>query len=301
MPRSLALFLALLALLGSVRPSAGGEERAQFAGEVGDLVLSAIQKYNAVTAFPLPSLDAEQLNELLDGKVVRIRWRQPVPVAPGEEAAADTSGTDEGDGPKERHRVVALFLIEQPRVNVWLAALDPHMVVSPRVTEVRISNNDGRWYQLMDLPWPVRNRHWVIDVTRNVQAAEATHGLVWEEPWYLVPDGEKMALRLAAAKELGPITLDKAEGARYLDANTGAWAMIELAPNLTLLAYQLTVVLGGLLPEGLTARFASRELDNLCRTVAKNAAEMPDHYVAGHEVLYGGDGKPIEPPLPRAK
>jgi hypothetical protein len=73
--------------------------------------------------------------------------------------------------------------------------------------------------------------------------------------------------------------------------------MFALADDLTLLTYQLTVVMGGLLPEGLTARFAARELDSLCRTVERNARRIREHYVPGHDPVYGGDAAPIPPEL----
>jgi hypothetical protein len=283
--RSWSAVLAGLVL--ATAPASSGADDTRFSGEVGDLVLSAIAKYNAVTDFPLPELDADKMDDLLAGDVVRLRWKQPVP------------GTGvEGEEPRERHRVVALYLIDLPRLNVWLSAMDPHLIASERITEVRV-DDDGAgkatWYQHMDLPWPVENRHWVILVRKNTETCQATDGLVWEQPWYLVEDGQRIAEELAASGRANGISLDEARDSVYLQANTGAWAMFSLAPDLTLLTYQVTVVMGGLLPEALTARFASRELDSLCRTVERNARTIGEHYVAGHDPVLGGDGLPISP------
>jgi hypothetical protein len=270
----------------SFRTALADGERPRFSGEVGDLVRSAIATHNAASAFPLPELDADKLDELLAGEVLRMRWKQPVTVESGEVE------------PKERHRVVALYLIEQPRVNVWLSAMDPHFVASERVIEVRVDDDGhGRstWYQHMDLPWPVENRHWVIDVRKTPNVDRATNGLVWEQPWYLVEDGQRLAEELAASGRTPGLSLGDVKDAVYLEANTGAWAMFALSPDLTLLTYQLTVVMGGLLPEGLTARFASRELQNLCHIVERNARIIPEHYGAGHEPVMGGDGQYVTP------
>ncbi|MGQ0723501.1 MAG: hypothetical protein ACT4PE_18280 [Candidatus Eiseniibacteriota bacterium] len=280
--RVLALIFALL----SVRPALADGERQTYSGEVGDLVLSAIATHNASSAFPLPELDGEKLDQLLAGEVVRMRWKQPVTGEGGEVE------------PKERHRVVALYLIEQPRVNVWLSAMDPHFIASERVIEVRI-DDDGRgrstWYQHMDLPWPVENRHWVIDVRKTPDMHRATGGLVWEQPWYLVEDGQRVAEELAASGRTPGLSLGDVKDAVYLQANTGTWAMFALSPDLTLLTYQVTVVMGGLLPEGLTARFASRELQSLCHIVERNARTIPEHYAEGHDPVMGGDGQYVTP------
>jgi hypothetical protein len=149
----------------------------------------------------------------------------------------------------------------------------------------------------MDLPWPVQNRHWVIDVAPSPDVAEATGGRAWEQPWSLVGNGEALAYEATAAGRVEGITLDEAREARYLDANTGAWAMFELAPDLTLLTYQLTVVLGGLIPEGLASRFAMRELESLCQAVERNTDLVPEHYDVKHDPVAGGDGRPIPAPV----
>jgi hypothetical protein len=69
--------------------------------------------------------------------------------------------------------------------------------------------------------------------------------------------------------------------------------MFALSSDLTLLTYQLTVVLGGLLPEGLTARFAMSELEELCHTIERTTRKYPEHYDEKHEPILGGDGLPI--------
>jgi hypothetical protein len=287
--------LALVTLVPT-QPASAGDDRPHFGGEVGDLVEIALRQYNDLSDFPLPVPDLQEMEKLLRGEVYRTRWRQPMP------PATPAAGKEENEADtRERHRVVAMYLIERPMVTVWAAALDPNAVPSDKVTEVRLSedeNGNSRWYQLIDLPWPISNRHWVIDVRKHPDIAAATGGKTWEQAWYLVEDGEKLAYEITSSGQTDKISYGQAKGATYLEANTGAWATFEIAPHLSLLTYQVTVVLGGMLPEGLTARFAMGELDNLCRKVEARAFEMNDVYVDGYDVIYGGDGAPLIPPLP---
>ena len=73
--------------------------------------------------------------------------------------------------------------------------------------------------------------------------------------------------------------------------------MLQIDENLTLLTYQLTVVLGGWIPDRLAAKFAKNALKDLLNTIAENAPNVATHYVAEHEPVYGGDGKLIYPPI----
>jgi hypothetical protein len=286
------LAAALLVTAADAAPPAGGTEARRFAPELMPRIAEAFQRYNAVSRYPLPELGEKDREELLAGGVVRLLWMQPVPGAkPGE--------TDD-EKETERHRVVALSLIAEPRLLVWLSAMDPHYLASDKITEHRL-RTDGKgtstWYQFIDLPWPVRNRHWVIDVTKEAEVARGTGGQAWEQSWNLVRGGKLIAYELASSGKVKGIDLARAREARYLHANTGAWTMFELEENVTLLAYQLTIVLGGWIPPGLAAKFAMSTLEELCRTVEKNAALMRDHYVAGHEPTFSGEGLPI-PPFP---
>jgi hypothetical protein len=288
--RAAALRSALpaFALLAAAAPApAAPDEGPRYAGEVADLVRAGTARYNGLTELPLPELDEAQMAELLRGQVVRLRWKQPIPGAEGKG----------GEEPRERHRVVAMYLVQRPMTDVWLAAMDPHTKASEKVTEFRITaeadTSDPRWYQFMDLPWPVENRHWAIDIHRNRGLARATDNRIWEASWTLVPEGRELALRMAKAGETRPISPGDVESAVYLEANVGAWAMFALSSDLTLLTYQLTVVLGGLLPEGLTARFAMSELEDLCHTIERTAGEYPGHYDEDHGPILGGDGLPI--------
>ena len=261
---------------------------AEFSPQVVPAIRQAVDRHNELTELDLPPLDDEQLEELRTGEVVRFRWRQPIP---GE--------TEEGE-PRESHRVVAFHLVEAPMVRVWLAVLDPHFPADDRVTEVFVEHDDrgnGTLYQFMDLPWPVRNRHWVIRVRKGIDVAAGSQGRIWQHSWNLIEHGEEIAYEVVAAGRAEGVDLDEAKGARYLEANIGAWALFALDENLTLMTFQATVELGGWIPDRLAARFAAGSLEKLCRTVAANSATMPEHYDVHHAPIYGGDGLPIAAPI----
>jgi hypothetical protein len=255
-------------------------------------IRDAIARYSAVSSFPIPQLEDERLADLLNGEVVRFR----------EKWVLSREGDKESE--RTRQRALAYRLVAAPRTHVWISALDPHFPLNDDLIEHRMEADDrgsSTWYQFFDLPWPVRNRHWVIRVKKGVDVAEATEGRAWEHSWSLVLDGESAARDFAAAGKVPPLSLDDVMGARYLEANDGAWAMIALDEKLTLLAYNLTIVLGGWIPEGMASRFAMRALEDLLDRVAAGTEPVPGHYVAGHEPIFGGDALPIEPfPAPAA-
>lgn len=287
----LAAFLAFLAVplafLAAVQPALAREapgvtipeaDRPQLTIEIRE----SMARYDSVSTFPLPVLDEERLRELFDGEVVRFREKWQLP--------------SEGEEAQERQRVLAFRLVDAPRLAVWLSTLDPHFPLNDSITEVRLDEDTGgvtTWYQFMDLPWPVRNRHWVIKVEKGIDVCAKTSGQAWEQSWHLVKDGESTARELAAAGRAGGVPLDKVKGARYLEANDGAWAAFALGDDLTLIAYNLTIVLGGLVPEGMAARFAMRALEDLMDRIAANVARVPEHYVDGHAPIYAGDGTEI--------
>ncbi len=251
------------------------------------LVTDALAAYNTVTRFPLPELDDEKMEKLLGGDVVRERWKQPL-VDP-------TTGEE-----KERNRVVAFYLVEKPRVLVWMAALDPHFAGNDRITEFRVKVGDegnNVLYQFANLPWPIRNRHWIVSVRKNRDVFHATNGQAWEHWWTLMGHGQGIAEDMANNGELAEsdLTPGDVKDAMYLAANDGAWTTFELGPELTLLTYQVTIDLAGRIPDRLTTRFAMAALEDLCRNVAMFADEVAEHYDDQHVPTFSGDGFPIVP------
>jgi len=284
-----AAFVAglLLAAAGAARaddrPSPVPDDRR---GAVEKEIRDLFEAQEKVSQYPLPQLDADSMKELLDGKIVRFREKWTLP------AGVDENGEPEE---RERHRVLAFYLLPSPRDVVWIAAMDPHFLGNDRLSEARLESNGvtSLWYQLMDPPWPVKNRHWVIRVVKPPEVAKGTDDRVWEQTWGLADNGQQIAMEVTAAGKVPDVPLERAKKSRYLEENVGAWTVFEVEDDLTLLAYQLTIVMGGWVPDRLTARFAMGALEDLMKAVEDNTHKVREHYNTAHEPVWGGNGRPV--------
>lgn len=197
--------------------------------------------------------------------------------------------------------IVGARVIDAPRLLVWLSALggnsDYRAVRNKdekaagksksktRVIHSMLSMDDDgsyRRYQHVNLPWPFRDRHWVIYCEKNVAVADYTDDRVWEHTWVLEPDGLEL---VAAAHEEAPIdglTEKMLERSIYLPSNRGSWIMIDLGDERTLLLTYMDVELGGTFPAGLVRRFTGKQLKSgldmfggLAERVAGEYDEVP--------------------------
>jgi hypothetical protein len=272
-----ALLAAALALAPLAR---AGEAATAQAGEIA----AAIGTYNQFATTPLPVLTGDQMKELLKGKVVKIRRGrgQPPPGLPA------------GERPE---RIFALAVVDLPRRDLWIAALDPHFTALDAIHDHRLERRDDGsavWYQYFALPWPLTDRHWMLELRKNPALADTTGGAIWEQSWKLLPDGLPRALEVVAAGKVRDITLEQAKKAVYTPVNEGEWVAVTLSPTRTLLAYFLSTSVGGNIPDTFVADFAHATIEKVYKTILDHAInDVASHYVEGHEPLFGGDGKPI--------
>jgi hypothetical protein len=260
--------------MGLVSPAVATEE-----ASLEELARGAIRFYDDHSADPLPMPSSKDMHKLLDGDVVKIRRRE--------------AGQDGGD---PHYKVVGYLLVHQPQREVWLAALDPHEWTEDFYTAVRVSDDghgNSTWYQHVSLPWPLADRHWMIDLHKGLEVARASNGLIWEHAWDLTPDGEARARALVAAGKVPGLTSDSIENAVYLPVNHGGWIVVRLDGHTTLLAYHVTTDVGGHIPESWIATYAMATLDGLLRDVAKIAATIDRHYRGDHQPIADGLGQPI--------
>lgn len=193
--------------------------------------------------------------------------------------AAGKVATRKGEG-----RAVGVGVIDRPRERVWLSLTDDtpvHRVEG--LTEARL---EGAWagpkvlYQLLDLPWPIQDRHWALKLWTNTKLALASG--VWERAWTLAPE------RLAeGAAKVG------ADGAVPVERNDGGWLLVDLGAAGTLGVYQARVDLGGAVPEDAARAYASATMAENFELVERNADDVARRYGAGCVPQPGGDGKPI--------
>lgn len=268
-----ALCLALL-----IAGAGGGAEESPAA--LSEWIGGLTSFYNERSELQLPQLDSEQLTRLERGEVVHLLRREPRP------------------GPSEESddRLVALRLIPQRMQDVWLAALDPDLPVASIYHDFRLWHDDAgnsRWCVLLDLPWPLADRYWTVDLSKSTDLAEASSGMLWEHRWELSDRGSDIAIDAARTGAFGEITPERLREAVYTPVNRGGVLTADLGEHGTLLLYHLSTVIGGFIPDALVNAISRREVERFLEQAAERSAGMHDHYDADHEPVFGGDGRPI--------
>ena len=230
------------------------------------------------------------LPELDDEALVTLERLEPV-------VDVSTGGRAGDDRPTGELGVVGLHVVRMPRLLVWLTAMGVTSEPDIRLTRAMLSvEPDGSYvrYQHIDLPWPLRDRHWVIYCKKNVRIAETSNGGFWEHRWTLAEGGEAM---LSEAYENGLVrglSMRDLEESIYLPANRGAWVLSELSPDTTLVIAFFDGELGGLFPDSLVRHFAVRRLREGLNLVAALSEEVHLEY---DEQPWIRDG--LERPIPR--
>lgn len=185
-------------------------------------------------------------------------------------------------------RVVAVGAVAQPRAGAWLAVTQDLQPGQEGIVERRLS---GRWaaspkqmYQRIDLPWPVADRHWVIEGRTNLALA-AADARAWERSWTLVPG----ALAGARTGEPNVGAYDASVG---VPRNEGGWLLVEAGPTRTLAIYSVSVDLGGAVPESAVTRWTESSVQGLYATLARDAGRYATRSGATC-TQPGGDARPV--------
>jgi len=242
----------------------------------------AIDEYNRFGDFQLPELSAAEAADLENGGAV-IR----LPSDQSGDADADVSSMG----------VIGFRIIEAPRLLIWLAVLGGTGERDARLTSAMITDGtagDYIRYQHIDLPWPVHDRHWVIDSTKNTGLAIATEGRSWQHRWVLRDDGRTLVRDAFADGRVEGLGHDVIEGSVYLPANRGSWTMFRIDDGRTLIAAHVEVDLGGRFPKSLVRRFTKSHLKAGFDTLADFSKRVHLSYGDGR-TIYTGDGRPISP------
>lgn len=206
------------------------------------------------------TLSDDAFARLAAGQVVRTRDEQP--------------GAD---------RVMGALWTPADRDALWVAILDDqHFDLVDGLIEEQLPGTGALrklLYQHLDLPWPLDDRQWVIDLRSNTALYQATGGAVWERAWTLADNA--LAPKPDAA-------------ALWTTVNEGGFLLVDAAGG-TLMLYQVRTEIGGSVPDDATTRWAWSTLEDLLRGVEIRAGKVPPHYVAGHAPLYRPDGTPVRP------
>ncbi len=224
--------------------------------------------------FQLPDLDRGIFERLAKGRQVQLR----IPA----------------EGPEEPQTLIGLKLIDASREAVWLACQDSHFSAMKELVEAPLDTAGPAlyWYGYMNLPWPLRNRHWVVEVADNQALAE--HSGIWEHWWELRPAAMAEARAVVGKGALPELDLERFERAVELGVSEGAWLVIPLDSERSLLVFHARVAFGGHLPDRVVLSYSARGMKRLLGNIKRRAErEVRQHYNAEHPPLKGADGQPI--------
>ena len=184
------------------------------------------------------------------------------------------------DGPD---RVMGAAWSPLSREALWLAVLDDTHDTLVKILSERTLyyDSDGRkfLYQHLDLPWPISDRQWVVEIWNNTKLTDATHNQIWERVWNL-SDPKKM-------DQPDPEAI-------WAPMTDGAWLFIPAVEG-TLVIYHVRSTVGGAIPDEVVTRWALATVDEMIVHALDRAKEIPAHYDAKHFAINGGDNQPISP------
>jgi hypothetical protein len=227
--------------------------------------------------YPFPSISQHDLERLDQGKLVRFRVA-PTPSDP-------------------KDRAIAMKITTLSRAAVWISTIDADFEASPGIVERRIRNIEpghAVWMGLLNLPFPFDNRAWVVETHINPELVAATDGRAWERWWDLREDHWAEVLSLAGSGSLAGVTRPELEAAAFTPTNEGTWFYDQLPDGRLLVGFAEATVVGGIIPTDVLTHFIVGSLDDLIDGTFDRAANVvPQHYVAGHEPIEGGDGKAL--------
>jgi hypothetical protein len=242
-----------------------------------------LAQYSVQGDVRLPSLSPTELDTLATGNPVLTLYRDPT-AEPGDKVRA--------------MRVVGWQLVEAPRLLVWLSLLMGRDDSSARLQHVVLSRRPAGGYvsyHHIDLPWPAKDRHWLLLCEKNVRLASESDDDIWEHRWSLLPRDDS---QLEAAYDSGDVpglTRKAFDDSVYLVANQGAWIVFDLGAEGTLVAASMDIDLGGRFPDALVQSFAKHQM----REFFESLAALRGARYEATPVIEDGRGVPITPEAAR--
>ena len=267
---------AFLIFLGSsvVADSKSADER------IIETIPKLVAEYSRLSGIFVPELQSEDIEILLAGKSV---------ISTSREQGIEPGGDVEAMG------LLGIQLVEAPRLLVWLSLLGGSGQSDDRVVTAMLSQGPGSAYsryQYVNLPWPIRDRHWVIFCEKNVALADATDGVIWEHRWSLQENGEQLLQTAFDDGRIPRLNVRTFNKTIYLPANRGTWGLIDLGQNKTLIVAFYDADLGGRLPGGLVRSFTKRQLRRYLETTREQTDYVLQFYDENYPV-HDGFGSPI--------
>ena len=220
----------------------------------------------------LPNPTPAELDTLATGSPLVTLYREPT-AEPGEKVRA--------------MRVVGWQVVKAPRLLVWLSLFERREESSARLQHVVLNRRPaGAYvsYHHIDLPWPFKDRHWLLLCEKNFSLANESHDDIWEHRWSLLPLDDSQLEAAYDSRGVPGLTRKAFDDSVYLTANQGAWIVFDLGAAGTLVAASMDIDLGGRFPDALVQSFAKHQMREFFESL--NAVSGA-HYAATPVIVDG--------------
>ena len=142
-------------------------------------------------------------------------------------------------------------------------------------------------YQLLDLPFPISNRFWIIEISSNADVYARSGGLLWRREWRSIENGQGEVYSLPLELQSGALS------AVYAPVNEGSWTLLPVGVG-TIVLYEGRADSAGNLPMGLVDRIALENVERTLSRLGEIASEAASHYgEEGHYTIYAPNNQPL--------
>lgn len=224
-----------------------------------------------------PKLDASDRARLRDGKVVQTLQR------------------GQGDDPSAALGVV---LAKASVSEAWIACQGPHASPgeNPEFLVQALPDHQAIWYGYVPLPWPLRDRQYVVRSRANVSMAKATKDRCWEHAWWEYPEGLDTVRPMVSKSPIEGITPSHLDDAVFTSWNRGSWLVAAVDDDHVLVMFQASLVVDGSIPDWIVPRITASRLGSMLTRVKDRAQHWASlHYDSAHAPFVGGNGEVIPP------
>jgi hypothetical protein len=181
-------------------------------------------------------------------------------------------------------------LIKAVPAAVWIAILDDaHNGLSERITEHQLEGSvpgKKRLYQHLALPYPLSDRHWVLNILTDMALYKTTQGAAWRRAWVLDPLGE------AVFESLNPPDKGLIQDGIWTPKNQGEWLILPVG-EASLVIYRGLFDIGGRVPESISKAVGSQSALDLFNQLQTLSDQIPAHYNAQHQPILAPTGQNI--------
>lgn len=275
-----AVFRAVLGLIFLVLHGIAAADSRESRPGIGETIPELLQQYSRQSSLPIPELLPHEIEALVAGESIV-------------NAVGDSPG-QQGDK-VEAMGLLGFQVVDAPRLLAWLTLLGGGGRSDDRLTSVLLAQMpSGSYvrYQHVNLPWPIRDRHWAILCEKNVELANASDGVIWEHRWALHETGKQLVQTAHEEGRIPGLQQRALDASVYLPANRGTWVLFDLGQNKTLILAFYDSDLGGYLPRKLVRSFTKRQLRKYLEATGKLAGNVQAYYDE-QTPIHDGFGLPI--------